>query len=780
MTYLRLVPLASRSAAGVIGPVRARPRADREQPLPGRPRPREVVVYEDDAPLALELAHRVGRTARPRRPRREAKVARPRRARRRGAPWRRRAPGPARPADGRRRRRRRRGAAAAPTRRASASTSVRPVCRVLRRRSGDPDAAPRRRGRGPRSADPGRAGSAAWSRGHPASTIARSDSIAGVVGHLERGTAVPLGDAEDAMQLEAGPLDRLASSPDADAADEPREPLRRLALPRPRGGGCGSMTRPPARRPAGGGRRSTKRSPARAATSRSSSHERRHRAAVVELRHVLPAADDERVRLVGPDVEAGLGVPLRRPGIRADGRRRDAGGDSATRSRRVATGAPAAGRPAAASETSTWPRRRPLHAHRLRRRSATRPPAGPCSTSLSWTWIPRTRTSPPPGSTRRRSPTLDGLTSRSAGHDDAATAHPEHPIDREPRRAARRPWVRRARPRIAASASASASRPAPVCADTGSTGESRSDRRGEQAADASGRPRDTRSASGTRSVFVTTATPSRERQRVEERECSSVCARGPSSAATTSRQASISPAPTSMLPTRRSWPGHVDEVEGVTACGDEVRVADVDRQAASLLLGQAVGVDARQRAQEGGLAVVDVARGPDDPGHADAVASALPRAPRPRPRPAHRPSAGRRSGGRAGRRRPRCGRSTQGRRRGAAAPAGRRAVRGRAARPRAASRPAAHRRRPSSGPPRHRCRRRSPASWSASAIAARLRSAAGVGRDGAPDGDVGPGPARPDRARASRRPRRASPCRVASPARAGRGGSAPRGPRDRR
>ena len=34
-----------------------------------------------------------------------------------------------------------------------------------------------------------------------------------------------------------------------------------------------------------------------------------------------------------------------------------------------------------------------------------------------------------------------------------------------------------------------------------------------------------------------------------------VCARGPSSAATTSSAASISPAPTSMLPTSRSWPG---------------------------------------------------------------------------------------------------------------------------------------------------------------------------------------------------------------------------------
>ena len=70
------------------------------------------------------------------------------------------------------------------------------------------------------------------------------------------------------------------------------------------------------------------------------------------------------------------------------------------------------------------------------------------------------------------------------------------------------------------------------------------------------RPRPTRArASSTRSAFVTTASPSRIPSASRSPRCSSVCAFGPSSAATTSSAASISPAPTSMLPTRRSCPG---------------------------------------------------------------------------------------------------------------------------------------------------------------------------------------------------------------------------------
>ena len=90
--------------------------------------------------------------------------------------------------------------------------------------------------------------------------------------------------------------------------------------------------------------------------------------------------------------------------------------------------------------------------------------------------------------------------------------------------------------------------------------------------------------------------------------------------ATTSIAASISPAPTSMLPTSRSCPGTSTKSSSARAssCAGQthVRVADVDGHAAPPLLGQAVGVDAGQRAEQSGLAVVDVAGGADDDGHA--------------------------------------------------------------------------------------------------------------------------------------------------------------------
>ena len=63
-------------------------------------------------------------------------------------------------------------------------------------------------------------------------------------------------------------------------------------------------------------------------------------------------------------------------------------------------------------------------------------------------------------------------------------------------------------------------------------------------------------------------------------------------------------------------PGDVDEVELDPVVEREMGVADVDGHPAALLLGQPVGVDAGQRAQQRGLAVVDVAGRADDDGHA--------------------------------------------------------------------------------------------------------------------------------------------------------------------
>jgi hypothetical protein len=99
------------------------------------------------------------------------------------------------------------------------------------------------------------------------------------------------------------------------------------------------------------------------------------------------------------------------------------------------------------------------------------------------------------------------------------------------------------------------------------------------------------------------------------RRCSSLCGFQPSVAATTNMQASTPPTPASMLRTKRTWPGTSTKLTtGHAARGGEhrVREAEVDREAAALLLGEAVGVGAGEGEHERRLAVVDVAGGGDD------------------------------------------------------------------------------------------------------------------------------------------------------------------------
>ena len=72
-------------------------------------------------------------------------------------------------------------------------------------------------------------------------------------------------------------------------------------------------------------------------------------------------------------------------------------------------------------------------------------------------------------------------------------------------------------------------------------------------------------------------------------------------------RAAPGPTPASMLRMNRSWPGHVDEADLASARQLAPRVAEVDREAAALLLGPAVGVDAGEPHDQRRLAVVDVA-----------------------------------------------------------------------------------------------------------------------------------------------------------------------------
>ena len=62
----------------------------------------------------------------------------------------------------------------------------------------------------------------------------------------------------------------------------------------------------------------------------------------------------------------------------------------------------------------------------------------------------------------------------------------------------------------------------------------------------------------------------------------------------------------------RFVPGHVDDAHGADAVEHERREAQLDRDAAAFFFGQAVGVDARERANERRLAVVDVSGGSEN------------------------------------------------------------------------------------------------------------------------------------------------------------------------
>ena len=55
-------------------------------------------------------------------------------------------------------------------------------------------------------------------------------------------------------------------------------------------------------------------------------------------------------------------------------------------------------------------------------------------------------------------------------------------------------------------------------------------------------------------------------------------------------------APATIVRTKRSWPGHVDDRQPPARRQLERRVAELDRDAARLLLGQPVGVHPGERA----------------------------------------------------------------------------------------------------------------------------------------------------------------------------------------
>ena len=190
-----------------------------------------------------------------------------------------------------------------------------------------------------------------------------------------------------------------------------------------------------------------------------------------------------------------------------------------------------------------------------------------------------------------------------AGHDRAAALDREDPVDREGRRArpsgVTRPAGRRA---------LRGRRPDPPRSRPTRRGPASRQGTSARGASATGRATAATRSGSTASTFVTTAIAGAIPSASSRARCSSVWARGPSSAATTSIAASISPAPTSMLPTSLSCPGTSTKSIDDAVVESEVGVADIDRHPAPPLLRQPVGVDAGQRPQQRRLAVIDVAR----------------------------------------------------------------------------------------------------------------------------------------------------------------------------
>ena len=287
-------------------------------------------------------------------------------------------------------------------------------------------------------------------------------------------------------------------------------------------------------------------------------------------------------------------------------------GAARQRAARDRCGRPArAARAPRASRRAAARRRRGKLPARLR---AQRSPAAAVSTGRLCAWMPRTLPSMPRGLSISRSPTATAPAATVPVDDQPDAGQGEGAVDRQAEQA------RRAA--VAARAAAAARRALLQMRGerrdaVAGAARHREDRAlgiaggGEQVADLA-RHRGRAARRSTRSILVTTpvisATPISSRMS----RCSRVCGRGPSSAATTSSTRSIDSTPASMFGRNRSWPGTSTKPSSVPSGKRRVGKAEIDRQPAPLLLGQAVGVDPGQRPHQRGLAVVDMAGGGED------------------------------------------------------------------------------------------------------------------------------------------------------------------------
>ena len=242
-----------------------------------------------------------------------------------------------------------------------------------------------------------------------------------------------------------------------------------------------------------------------------------------------------------------------------------------------------AGRSAAACPA--WPRcgrAAPGCARRRRaraRRAGRRPPR---STAWSCTCTLRTRASRPPGSSASRSPARDGARPQRAGDHRADAAQRERAVDRQPHRPGRGPAA--GRPGAARRAPpAASSRPAPVRDDTSTTWRTGVGPRLEQLLDAE---------PGQLGQLVVDQVALGQRDHAGGHVQQLEDGRGARGSAASRRRRPRRPAGTGRCPvapativrTNRSWPG-TSTTESRRPDGQlERRVAELDRDAARLLL----------------------------------------------------------------------------------------------------------------------------------------------------------------------------------------------------
>ena len=259
----------------------------------------------------------------------------------------------------------------------------------------------------------------------------------------------------------------------------------------------------------------------------------------------------------------------------------------------------AARRPGSAARRRGRPPRRPTP----RRFTATRATGADGGTVSPRHWSPRTRTRCPPGQ-RQPSPT-------------ASVPAPSVPVTTVPLPRIVNERSTKNRTRAAASgcgsettsrsrAARSSASPCPLSPLTGTASTAPRLVPASRSTDSARAARVGEVAAGHRDQ------PVPDPQRVQDRDVLRVCARQPSSAATTSSAAGTGPAPASMVGTNRSCPGTSTKARPPHRSAGRPAEAEVEGHPPPLLLGQPVRVHARQRTDQCRLAVIDMAGGGDD------------------------------------------------------------------------------------------------------------------------------------------------------------------------